>query len=326
MPNKIAVSGLKPSGELHVGNYLGTLKQAADLQKRNYKRFYFIADYHSLTQKYDPVEKRREIFRMAVDTLAAGIDPKKSTIFIQSHVSAHSDLTWILNTITSMGELSRMIEYKEKVNDGHVPNAGLFDYPVLMAADILIYGADVVPIGEDQRQHLELTRTIARAFNSRFGRTFKEPRGLYTETPRIMSLNDPRKKMSKSIPGGCLFLSDTPKAIRDKVMRAQTDSNKKIGYDPKKRPGVSNLIDIYSAFSGVSTSGAVRKFEDKGYAEFKKELGDLIVESLEKIQEKRIKLLRDKAKVMKILDSGAEAARPIAEKKLNEVKRRIGLI
>ena len=326
MAKKIVLSGIKPSGELHIGNYLGMIKQAVELQKEDYKRFYFIADYHSLTQKYDPKEKRKEIFNLAVDILASGIDPKKSILFVQSHIPAHANLTWIFDTITSVGELSRMVEYKEKIAEGQVPNAGLFTYPALMAADILIYDADYVPVGDDQRQHLELTRTIARTFNSRFGKTFKEPKGLHTTTPRVMSLNDPKKKMSKSIPNGCVFLSDSPSIIKKKVMSAQTDSHKEIGYDPEKRPGVSNLVEIYAAFSNTTTSAVVKKFKGAGYADFKKELAKLINTSLGPIQENREKLLKNKAKVMRVLADGAKVANPIADKKLEEVKKKAGLI
>ncbi len=326
MAKKIIVSGLKPSGELHIGNYLGMLKQATALQDKNYDVFYFIADYHALTTKYAPKEKREEIFNMAVNALSVGLNPKKSALFIQSHISEHTNLAWILNNITSTGELSRMIEYKEKIAEGHVPNAGLFTYPVLMAADILIYNADFVPIGDDQRQHLELTRRIARAFNSRFEKTFKEPEGLYTQTPRVMSLSDPTKKMSKSIPKGCLFLSDSPGKIKKKVMSATTDSQKAIGYDPKKRPGASNLVAIYAAFTEKSTADVVKEFKGKGYADFKKSLTELLVEKLKPIQEKRKELIKNRGKVMKILDDGANTARPIAQKTLNEVKKKVGLI
>jgi len=326
MAKKVIVSGLKPTGELHIGNYLGALKQLVDFQDGDYKRFYFIADYHSLTQKYTPKEKREEIFKMAVDALASGVDPKKSTIFIQSHIPTHANLTWIFNNITSTGELSRMIEYKEKVAEGHVPNAGLYTYPVLMAADILIYHASLVPVGEDQRQHVELTRTIARNFNKRFGKTFTEPKAINNELSRVMSLSDPSKKMSKSISKGCLFLSDSPKEIKAKVMSAQTDSQKSIGYDPKKRPAVSNLVSIYAGFAGVKPEKVVKDFKDAGYADFKKALAELITAELKPFQKKRAMLLKDKKKVMKILDDGAKVARPIAEKTLTEVKEKIGLI
>jgi len=263
---------------------------------------------------------------MAVDALAVGIDPKKSTLFLQSDIDEHNNLAWLLGNMVSTGELSRMIEYKEKVAQGQSPNAGLFNYPVLMAADILIYNADLVPVGEDQRQHLELTRTIARNFNARFGKTFKDPKAIHTKTPRIMSLNKPDQKMSKSIPTGCLFLSDSPAQIKKKVMSAATDSHKNIGYDPKKRPGVSNLVDIYAAFAGVSPAKVVSMFKGVGYAEFKKDLAQLIVRELEPIQKERAKLLKNRSKVLKILEEGAKKAKPIATKSLERAKDKVGLI
>lgn len=326
MAQKVLVSGLKPTGELHIGNYLGAIKQLVDLQKKSYKRFYFIADYHALTVKYDAKEKREQIFKMAVDALACGIDPKKSIIFLQSNISAHNNLAWLLGNVTSTGELGRMIEFKEKVARGETPNAGLFNYPVLMAADVLIYGADYVPVGEDQRQHLELARTIARSFNQRFGKTFKEPVAIYTKTPRIMSLNNPQEKMSKSIPSGCLFLSDSPEVIRRKVMGATTDSLSKIGYDPEKRPAISNLIDIYAAFANMTQAQVVKKFAKANYSLFKGELADLIIKSLAPFRTKREKLLKNKKLVMKILADGAKKAIPIADRKLLEAKNRVGLI
>jgi len=326
MAKKIVVTGFQPSGTLHIGNYLGMFKNAVELQEKAYERFYFIADYHSLTIKYDPKQKEREIFEVAVDALALGIDPKKSTLFIQSHIPAHANLAWIFNTLTSVGELERMVEYKEKVGQGQVPNAGLFTYPTLMAADILLYDADVVPVGNDQRQHLEITRKIARTFNKRFGKTFKEPEAIHTNTPRVMSLTDPTKKMSKSIPSGCLFLSDSPEEIRKKVMSAQTDSQRSIGFDPQKRPGISNLVSIYAAFSGKTEETIVKKYKGKGYAEFKKDLADLLVNSLSEFQKKRTKIMKDKTKVMKILEEGNKKANSVAEKKLKEAKKKAGLI
>lgn len=323
---KILVSGLKPSGQLHLGNYLGMLKQAVALEKKDYRRFYFIADYHSLTLKYRVPEKAKEIFEMAVDALAAGLDPKKSTIFIQSHIAAHTDLAWIFNNITSVGELTRMIEYKEKLAQGQTPNAGLLDYPVLMAADILVYKGEVVPVGDDQLQHLELARTIARTFNNRFGKTFPEPKAILTKTPRIKSLADPTEKMSKSIPRGCLFLTDSAKTIKEKVMAAQTDSYKEIGYDPERRPGISNLVLIYAALTSSSTAQVVKKFKNIGYREFKSELAEVINDEFKPFREKRKKLLANRSGVMRILEAGARKARPIAETTLAEARRKIGLI
>lgn len=323
---KTVVSGLKPTGELHIGNYLGAVKQLAELQKKNFRRFYFIADYHALTTSYDPKEKRAEILGMAIDALAAGLDPKKSVIFLQSHVPAHNNLAWILGTLTSTGQLNRMVEFKEKVQEGHVPNAGLFNYPILMAADILIYDADFVPVGEDQRQHLELTRDIAQMFNRRFGKILTEPEALHNQTPRIMSLNDPKKKMSKTLPAGCLFLSDPPEVIKRKLMSAQTDSQKTIGYDPSKRPGVSNLLSIYAGISGKPIAKLVKEFRNSGYADLKRSLAEEMISFLKPIQQKRRKLLQNKAGVMKILKAGAQKADRIAEKKLAQVQRAAGLI
>ena len=326
MPKKIVVSGIQPSGKLHIGNYLGMIKNAVEIQKEDYKRFYFLADYHSLTERYDPKAKRDEIMDLAIDMLAAGIDPKKSVLFAQSHVPAHANLTWLFNTVISVGELSRMVEYKEKVSQGHPANAGLLTYPTLMAADILIYNADFVPVGEDQRQHMELTRTVARNFNNRFGKTFKEPKELHTKNPRVMSLNNPEKKMSKSQPSGCIFLSDSPAQIKKKVMSAQTDSHKEVGYDPQKRPAISNLVEIYAAFSGMTTAAVVKKYKGKGYANFKKDLAKLIIDSLKPLQENRKKLMKTPKKVIKILEDGAKAANPIANKKLAEAQKKAGLI
>ncbi|MBI2032579.1 MAG: tryptophan--tRNA ligase [Candidatus Levybacteria bacterium] len=323
----VIVSGLKPSGELHIGNYLGMLKQAVELQNSNkYRCFYFIADYHALTQRYNPKEKAEEIYKMAVDAFSAGIDPKKSVIFVQSHVSEHANLAWIFNTITPVGKLQGMIEYKEKLSEGQIPNAGLLDYPVLMAADILLYKAEFVPVGEDQRQHVELTREVVRTFNDRFGKTFKEPKAVHTKAPRIMSLDNPTKKMSKSMPAGCLYLSDSPEVIREKVKRAVTDSLTGIDYDPEKRPAVSNLVLVYSEFSGVPIPEVVKKFHGVGYAKFKEELAEVITKTLKPFQEKRKKLLKDKRLVMSTLEAGTKKAKPIAQKTMKEVAKKVGLI
>lgn len=324
---KTVVSGFKPSGVLHIGNYLGALRQAVELQEeKNYRRFYFIADYHSLTQKYIAREKGKEIYEMVVDVLAIGIDPKKSTFFMQSHINEHADLAWIFNTLTSVGELERMVEYKEKVAQGQVPNAGLFDYPVLQAADVLIYKGELVPVGEDQQQHLELARTIARTFNSRFGRTFPEPKAILTKTPRVMSLNNARQKMSKSLPQGCLFLTDKPQVMREKIMRAETDSYSEIGYDPARRAAISNLVMIYAELSGLTTSAVVKQFRGAGYAEFKKELAELVIQTFKSFQERRAKLFKNKTQVMKVLERGAKSAQPIARATMAEARRRVGLI
>src|SRR3989338_3539919 len=234
MSKPIIVSGIKPTGDLHIGNYLGMLRQAVDLQNSGkYSCFYMIVDLHAMTQKFTREEMHSRTFDLAVDLLSAGLDPKKSMLFKQSDVAEHANLAWIFNCLLPMGELQRMVEYKEKVAEGHVPNVGLFDYPVLMAADILLYNAQVIPVGDDQRQHVELARTIVRSFNSKFGETFEEPKAVTTKTPRVMSLSDPLKKMSKSMPAGCVFMQDVPAVIRKKIMAAVTDSERKVAYDPE---------------------------------------------------------------------------------------------
>lgn len=323
----IIVSGLKPSGELHIGNYLGMLKQAVELQNSNkYRCFYLIADYHALTQRYKPQEKAEEIYKMAVDALAMGLDPKKSIIFIQSHVLEHANLAWIFNTITPVGKLQGMIEYKEKLSEGQIPNTGLLDYPVLMAADILLYKAEFVPVGEDQRQHVELTREIVRTFNDRFGKTFKEPKAVHTKAPRIMSLDNPLKKMSKSMPAGCLYLADSSETIKEKTKRAVTDSFTTIKYDPLRRPAISNLVLIYSEFSGVPISEVVKKFKNAEYGKFKEDLAETIIKILKPFQEKRAKLIKNKRLVMKILADGEKNATLIAKTTMKEISKKAGLI
>ena len=283
------------------------LRQAVELQNNsNYRRFYFIVDLHSLTGRYSQKEKAKEIYELAVDLLAGGILPTKSPLFIQSHVKEHTELAWIFNTITSMGQLERMVEYKEKIAQGLVPNVGLFDYPVLMAADILIYKGELVPVGDDQRQHLEVTRDIARTFNSRFGKTFPEPKAILTHTPRVMSLNNARQKMSKSLPQGCLFLTDAPKVMREKIMRAETDSHTEIGYDPARRGAISNLVMTYAELSGLTTSQVVKMFKGVGYAEFKKELAELIIKTFKPFQERRGEMGKNHSQLMKGLGKRAK--------------------
>lgn len=324
---KIVVSGLKPSGILHIGNYLGVIKKAVELQDiKHYQCFYFIADYHSLTINFTPQEKKEEIFNMVVDVLASGIDPNKSIFFIQSHILEHANLAWIFNNLISVGRLSGMIEYKEKIAEGHMPNVGLFDYPVLMAADILLYNAHLVPVGEDQLQHLELSRDLARIFNKRFGKIFNEPQPILTKALRIMSLDNPLKKMSKTLPGGCLYLCDSKQEIINKIKRAVTDSEYQISYDPIKRPAISNLILIYSEFSSLKPEVIAQKFKNSGYFEFKKALIEVVLDKLLPIQNKRKELLKNKKEVIKILNEGAKKAKIVAQKNFLKIKKIIGLI
>ncbi len=324
----ILISGVQPTGKLHIGNYLGSLKNFVALQDSDeYQCYFFIADLHSLTENFDPGEKYEQILSVTADYLAAGLNPKKSVLFQQSEVPAHSELAVILNNFTPMGELGRMTQFKDKSeNQPQNVNMGLFDYPVLMASDILLYDAAVVPVGEDQVQHLELTRTIARRFNSKFGKTFVEPKPILTEAKRIMSLDDPEKKMSKSRPAGCLFLDDEPDAMRQKIKRAVTDSGNEVRYDPDRKPALSNLMRIYSAMAGIRIDEIEKKFRGKGYGDFKEELAEMIVSTLTPFQKKKKELMKNPATIKKILAAGDKKANAVTSKKMAEIKNKIGLV
>lgn len=322
------ISGIKPSGSLHLGNYLGALENFVELQNGDqYDCFFFIADLHSITEDFDPATHKKEIFDLIVNYLAAGLTPSKSTIFIQSHIPAHSELCWILNTITPFGELARMTQFKDKSDqNAHNINVGLFDYPVLMAADIILYDAAFVPVGDDQLQHLEFTRALARKFNSKFSETFIEPQPLLTKTPRVMSLHDPLKKMSKSQPEGCIFLDNTPEEIERKIMGAVTDSGAEIKYDPQTKSGIANLLDIYSALSGEDIPTLEQKFAGKKYVTFKKATARLIAKKLAPIRRRREKLLSQTEKIMRIAYRGNKIAGKIAEEKIKTIKERVGFV
>lgn len=332
MAKPILISGIQPSGKLHLGNYLGALKHFVELQNSappagGYRCFFFIADLHSLTEDYNPKEKAAQIGDLMRTFLAAGLSPVKSTLFIQSAIPAHSELAWILNTITPMGELERMTQFKDKssvMSNQLSVNVGLFDYPVLMAADVLLYDVSVVPVGDDQDQHLELARTLARKFNSRFGKTFVEPKALHTSVPRLMSLDDPQKKMSKSRPAGCLFMDDSPAEIRAKLGRATTDSGKEIKYDERSKPGISNLLLIHSSLSGANISSLEKRYVGKGYAEFKRDVAEVVVKALAPYQAKKKKTSAAAAK--SAFAKGNRIASKIAEKKMAAVKKTIGLV
>lgn len=323
----VLISGIQPSGKLHLGNYLGALKNFTELQDSgDYRCLFFVADLHSINEDFDPKEKAGSTEEVVLDYLAAGIDPGKSTIFVQSAVPAHSELAILLANFTPFGELNRMTQFKEKSqNQPHNVNAGLFNYPVLMAADILLYDAKFVPVGDDQLQHLEFTRFLARRFNSRFGKVLIEPKPLITRIPRLMSLDDPYKKMSKSLPAGCLFLSDSPKEIRSKLARAVTDSGKEIRYNEKKKPGMSNLLLIYSALDNRPIETLEKMYQGKGYAEFKKDLAEVIINRLGLFQERRKGLKKDREIFRKITADGAKEAGKFANKKVAEIKKKIGL-
>lgn len=341
----ILLSGIQPSGRLHLGNYLGALKNFVDLQNSGkYQCFFFIADLHSLTETYNPKEKSKQILELTADYLAAGLDPKKSTIFLQSQIPAHTELTWILNTLTPMGELRRMTQFKDKSErhaaspdklfhefmhvkkeDSEKINVGLFDYPVLMAADILLYNTKFVPVGDDQLQHLELTRTLARKFNTKFGQTFFEPKAVLTPTSRVMSLNNPEKKMSKSDPATCIFLDDSPEEIKNKIKRAVTDSGNEIKHHPQSKPAISNLLEIYSSLEEQVIKEVENDFKNKTYADFKSSLANLIINHFANYRKNKKSLMAKPQTLKTILNSGSKTTNQIASKKINEVKKKIGL-
>ncbi len=321
-------SGIQPTGTIHIGNYIGALAQWPKLQNEN-ECFFCVVDLHSLTVPYKPSELKGRILEVVAAYIASGIDPEKSAIFIQSRVSEHSELCWLLNTVTPVGDLSRMTQYKEKARKYKKNiNAGLLEYPVLMAADILLYQTDIVPIGDDQRQHLELAREIARRFNKRFGTTFKMPKALFPEKgARIMSLSNPREKMSKSdSASNYISLFEKPEDIRKKIMAAQTDSGSEVLYNPQKKPGISNLLTIYSVFSGKEIKEAEKEFAGKNYRSFKESLCGLLVEKLKPFREMKKKMERESEFFQKIIEKGEKKARLEAEKTMAEVRSKMGLV
>jgi len=321
-------SGIQPTGDIHIGNYLGAIKQWVELQEKN-ECIFCIVDLHALTAPYNPKELKKSILEKAIVYLAAGIDPEKSIIFVQSDVKEHTELTWFLNTVTPIGDLTRMTQYKEKVKKfKENQNAGLLNYPVLMAADILLYQTEVVPVGEDQKQHVELARTIARRFNQKFGQTFKIPEVRLPKTgARIMSLADPKKKMSKTDKTeSYIGLFDEPEEIKSKIMRSVTDAGKTIKYNPKLKPGISNLLTIYSLVSEKPIKDIEKKFKEKGYAELKKSLAELLINFLEPFRKKRKEFLSREVYVREILEQGAKKARTIAQFTTQETKKKMGII
>ena len=322
-------SGLKPSGIIHIGNYAGAIKQWLELQNDPKNQcFYCLVDLHALTINPPASEIHKNTLEAIFDYLALGLDPKKSVIFIQSQVPAHSELAWILNTLTPLGDLKRMTQFKELSKNQKTIRAGILNYPVLMAADILLYDAELVPVGKDQLQHLELTRALAKKFNSFYGKTFIIPKAKVFETgARIMSLDNPSKKMAKSgNPQGCLGIFEPEKEIRRKITAAVTDSEKEIKYDSKNKPAISNLLNIFNVVSGKTIKQLEKEFEDKGYAIFKKKLADSFISHFAEARERRKKFEKDAELVKKILGGGRISAQKIAEVKIKEVKKKIGLI
>ncbi len=320
-------SGIQPSGELTLGSYMGAIRNWNALQSE-YDCVYCIVDLHAITVRQDPAQLRRRCLTQLAQYLACGLDPEKCILFIQSHVPEHAELSWILGCCTQFGELSRMTQFKQK-SQQHADNitAGLFTYPVLMAADILLYQADAVPVGADQKQHVELCRDIAQRFNGVYGDVFTLPEPLIPQVgARIMSLNNPASKMSKSDPEGCVNLLDRPEDIRRKFKRAVTDSETSVRYDPETKPGVSNLLSIYSAASGKSVSDAEAEFSGQGYGAFKNAVGEAVVELFRPIREESERLLSDKAYLEAIYRQGAERARAVAIRTLRNVHRKVGFL
>jgi len=321
-------SGIQPTGELHIGNYLGAIRQWVELQEKN-ECIFCIVDLHALTAPFDPKTLQDSIMEKAIVYLAAGIDPEKSLIFVQSHVPEHTELTWLLDTVTPLGDLLRMTQYKEKSKKFKENiNAGLLNYPILMAADILLYKTDIVPVGEDQKQHVELARTIAKKFNQRVGEFFKLPEAKVLKFgARIMSLTEPTKKMSKTDPAESrIGIFDTPEEIKGKISKAVTDTGKVIKYNPKLKAGISNLLTIYSLFSDESIKGLEIKFEGKGYAEFKNSLSQLLVEKLEPFRRKKKELGTREVYVREILGQGRKRAATIAQSTMADVRKKMGLV
>ncbi|AJY75734.1 tryptophan--tRNA ligase [Paenibacillus beijingensis] len=324
---KRVLSGIQPSGQLTLGNYIGALQNFVKLQ-HTHECYFMVVDLHAITVPQEPAALREQSESVAALFVAAGIDPDKAAVYMQSHVPSHAELGWLLTTLTYMGELERMTQFKDKSEGKESVGAGLFVYPALMAADILIYNSDLIPVGEDQKQHLELTRDLAQRFNSRYGDFFTIPEPYIPKVgARIMSLDDASKKMSKSNPnpGSYIALLDSPDVIRKKISRATTDSGREVVYDPANKPEVSNLMGIYAQVSGLSLQEVQDRYEGQGYGAFKKELAEQIVAALEPLQA-RYNEIRSSGAVHDILKQGADKAAAVADRTLAEVKRRMGFL
>ena len=325
------LSGMQPSASsLHLGNYLGALRQWVAMQE-THNAYYVIVDLHAITVPQDPKELLENTRRTAAQYIAAGLDPQRATLFVQSHVPAHAQLAWVLNCITGFGEASRMTQFKDKSQKGgvEVSSVGLFTYPILQAADILLYQPKSVPVGEDQRQHLELTRDLAMRFNSRFGKTFEVPEAhILKETAKIFDLQDPTAKMSKSThdPKGLINLMDEPAQITKKIKSAVTDTDGEIRFDREAKPGVSNLLGIFSAVTGKSMESIETEFAGKGYGDLKGAVADAVVALTEPMQARTKELLSDSAELDRLLALGAEKASEIAEQTLADVYQNLGFI
>ena len=326
---KVMLSGIQPSGDLHLGNYLGAIKNWV-ARTDEFDNFYFMADMHTITVRQTPADLRRRTLEQLALYIASGLDPEKNTLFVQSHVHQHAELGWVLNCYTMFGELSRMTQFKDKsAKHKENINGGLFTYPALMAADILLYQPDFVPVGEDQKQHVELCRNIVQRFNGLYGEVFKMPEPYIPKAgARVMGLTTPDSKMSKSIPEGCVFLMEKPEDIARKFKRAITDSDTEncIRFDAENKPGVANLMSIYSAVTGKTYDEIEKEFEGKGYGAFKPAVGDAVIEMLRPIREEATRLLADKAYLEGVCRAGAEKASYVAEKTLRKVYKKVGFL
>ena len=323
---KRVFSGVQPTGNIHLGNYLGALKQFVELQD-DHECIYCIVDMHAITVPQDPKELREHILDVAALYLAVGVDPKKSIVFVQSDVPGHAELSWVLTCNSYTGELSRMTQFKDKSKNKESAPTGLFSYPVLMAADILLYDTDIVPVGNDQKQHIELCRDIAIRINNKYKKTFVVPDGRFLkEGARIMALDDPTKKMSKSAENihSRISLLDEPSKIKKSIMKATTDSDGVVRFDVENKPGISNLLNIYSVLSGMSIPELEAKYEGKGYGDFKKDLVEVVVEALAPIKE-RYEEIRHSDELIQILKDGAKRADAIAKQTMKRVKENFGL-
>ncbi len=326
---KTILSGIQPSGALTLGSYLGAIKNWAELAE-SYDCYYMMADMHTITVRQNPADLRRRTLEQLAAYIAAGLDPEKNTIFIQSHVPAHAELSWVLSCYTMFGELSRMTQFKDKsAKNADNINAGLFTYPVLMAADILLYQADLVPVGEDQKQHVEICRDIANRFNGVYGEVFKLPEPYIGKVgARIMSLQTPENKMSKSDPdqNGCVYMMDRPEDIARKFKRAVTDCDACVRYDVKEKPGISNLMQIYSVATGKSFADIETEFAGRGYGDFKAAVGDAVIELLRPVREEAERLIKDKAYLESVYRAGAERAERTAMRTLRKVYKKVGFV
>ena len=326
---KVMLSGIQPSGDLHLGNYLGAIRNWG-ARSEEFDCYYFMADMHTITVRQEPAALRRRTVEQLAQYIACGLDPEKNTLFIQSHVPAHAQLGWVLNCYTMFGELSRMTQFKDKsAKHADNINGGLFTYPALMAADILLYQPDFIPVGEDQKQHVELTRNVAQRFNHVYGDVFKIPEPYIPKAgARVMSLNAPDTKMSKSIPEGCVFLREKPEDIMRKFKRAVTDSDTErcVRFDRESKPGVANLMSIYAACTGKTYEEIEREFDGKGYGVFKPAVGEAVVETLRPIREEAARLIADKAYLEQVYRAGAEKASYVANKTLRKVYKKVGFV